>query len=187
MPAALAPTRALLALSILAQLGVFAAFALFERPGLGIGHGYYLAIGLAAVASGPLVGALAGVLSTALFVVGVYVNDAIPTAEALSVSTTIRGVMYVAAGALEEGERREDAELGQNGQREEGACWRECRRHAPILTANRGVRVPRTRDSRIRRAARAAARSARAAPRSRRGRRAARPGRAAGALSLIHI
>ena len=100
MPAALAPTRALLALSVLAQLGVFAAFALFERPGLGIGHGYYLAIGLAAVASGPLVGALAGVLSTALFVVGVYVNDAIPTAEALSVSTTIRGVMYVAAGAL---------------------------------------------------------------------------------------
>ncbi|HVM68527.1 MAG TPA: GGDEF domain-containing protein [Gaiellaceae bacterium] len=100
MSAALAPTRVLLTLSLLAQTGVFAAFCLFERPGLGIGHGYYLAIGLAAVASGPLGGALAGVLSTGLFVGGVYVNVAIPTAEALSVSTTIRCVMYVSAGVL---------------------------------------------------------------------------------------
>ena len=60
-----AQRRQLLALGALLGYGaVFSAFVLFERPGLGIGHFYYLPITLLALAAGPIVGAAGGVRST---------------------------------------------------------------------------------------------------------------------------
>lgn len=79
---------------------VFSAFLLFERPGLGIGHFYYLAIALVALAAGPLWGAAAGALATTLYALGVFINHTVPSSEIYTLSTPIRLLNYVAIGAL---------------------------------------------------------------------------------------
>ncbi len=95
------PTRRLFATSagVIFAL-VFAALVLFERPGLGIGHFFYVAIALVALAFGPRWGAVAGVLATALFGRGVVLNHAVPTQELVTISSPIRLVTYVSIGAL---------------------------------------------------------------------------------------
>ena len=80
--------------------GVFVAFLLLESPGLGIGHFYYLGIALVALGRGPAWGAAAGLVATALYAVGVLLNDQVPSSEIFTVSTPIRLVNYVAIGAL---------------------------------------------------------------------------------------
>jgi diguanylate cyclase (GGDEF)-like protein len=79
---------------------VFGAFLLWEHPGLGIGHFYYLAIALVALALGPVLGAAAGCLSAGLFALGVLLNNAMPTSEIVTSSMPIRLVTYVSIGAL---------------------------------------------------------------------------------------
>ena len=79
---------------------VFTSFLLLEYPGLGIGHFYYLAIALVALARGPVWGAAAGGLATALYTGGTLINQALPSSEILTVSSPIRMVNYVAIGAL---------------------------------------------------------------------------------------
>lgn len=79
---------------------VFAAFLVWEHPGLGIGHFYYLAIALVALALGPVWGAAAGGFSAALYALGVLLNHAMPTSEIVTSSMPIRLVTYVAIGAL---------------------------------------------------------------------------------------
>jgi GGDEF domain-containing protein len=79
---------------------VYGSFLVYERPGLGIAHFYYLSILLVALATGPWVGALAGAGATGLYASGVVLNPAISSSEVLSVSTTIRLFTYVAVGAV---------------------------------------------------------------------------------------
>jgi diguanylate cyclase (GGDEF)-like protein len=79
---------------------VSVAFVVLERPGLGIGHFYYLAIALVALALGPIWGMLGGGLATALYTGGVLVNQALPMSELLTISTPIRLVTYVSVGVL---------------------------------------------------------------------------------------
>lgn len=98
-PAAL-PNRLLVLLSVLFFVGVFGAFVLFERPGLGIGHFFYVAIALLALAIGPWYGAAGGVVATGLFSLAVTLNHDVPTYELVTVSTPIRLVTYVSIGAL---------------------------------------------------------------------------------------
>jgi diguanylate cyclase (GGDEF)-like protein len=81
-------------------VAVFAAFLALEHEGLGIGHFYYLAIALVALALGPAWGAAAGGLGAGLYAVGVVLNNAVPSSEIFTVSTPIRLVNYVAVGAL---------------------------------------------------------------------------------------
>jgi diguanylate cyclase (GGDEF)-like protein len=81
-------------------VAVFLAFLLWEYQGLGIGHFYYLAIALVALALGPAWGAAAGALSAALYAVGVLLNHAMPTSEVVTFSMPIRLVTYVAIGTL---------------------------------------------------------------------------------------
>jgi len=78
MPAALS-RRLLVIASFASSALIFACFVTYERPGLGIGHIYYLAIALAAMAGGAGIGALAGALATTLYVSGVLVNDHVPS------------------------------------------------------------------------------------------------------------
>jgi GGDEF domain-containing protein len=111
----LTPRRALLATSASGAAAIYGAFLLYETPGLGIGHFYYLPILLAALATGPWLGAFAGVGATALYATGVVLNPAISTSEVISTSTAIRLVTFVAVGAVtgyfaKEG-RRATAEL----------------------------------------------------------------------------
>src|SRR5881392_2463484 len=79
---------------------VFAAFLVYERPGLGIGHFYYLSIALLAMAGGPRLGTAAGFGATGLYVSGVYLNPHIAAHEITTVGTLTPGVTYVTIGAL---------------------------------------------------------------------------------------
>jgi hypothetical protein len=58
--------RTLLEAAVVCYAAVFALYLLFERPGLGIGHGYYFAIALAALGTDSVGGAVAGLAATAL-------------------------------------------------------------------------------------------------------------------------
>jgi diguanylate cyclase (GGDEF)-like protein len=79
---------------------VFALFLVFERPGLGIGHGFYIAIILVALAAGPWSGAAAGGFATALYALGMWINPHVPSTTIPTVATSIRAVSYVAVGVV---------------------------------------------------------------------------------------
>ncbi len=79
---------------------VFVAFVLAERPGLGLGHFYYLAIAFVALGYGPLWGACAGTVATALYALGTVLNHAVPTSELVTVSAPVRLVNYIVIGAV---------------------------------------------------------------------------------------
>ena len=93
-------TRLFLATAATIYVVVFVAFLLLEHPGLGLGHFYYLAIALVALALGPVWGAAAGLLATLLYMTGVLINHAMPSSEILTISTPIRFVNFLAIGAL---------------------------------------------------------------------------------------
>jgi diguanylate cyclase (GGDEF)-like protein len=101
MPAAVSHYRALL-LSAAATLYplIFASFLLIERPGLGLGHFYYIPIALIALANGPAWGAGAGIASTGLYALGVVINPRLPTYDVLTASTSIRLFTYTMVGVL---------------------------------------------------------------------------------------
>jgi diguanylate cyclase (GGDEF)-like protein len=99
MPAALSQRLLLLAAPASSGL-IFAAFLVYERPGLGIGHFYYLSIALAALVGGVGLGALAGGVATGLYVAGVLLNPRVPSNELLTAGTITRGVTYVTIGVL---------------------------------------------------------------------------------------
>ena len=79
---------------------MFAAFVILERPGLGIGHFFYVPICLVALATDEWRGALAGLAASALYVVAMVVTPQMPTAEVLTSSSVIRIVTYTSVGAL---------------------------------------------------------------------------------------
>jgi diguanylate cyclase (GGDEF)-like protein len=78
----------------------FAAFLLFEQPGLGVGHFYYLCVALVALGAGPAGGAAAGIAADVLYGTGIILNPDIPSADVLSTSTAIRFVTYTLMGLL---------------------------------------------------------------------------------------
>jgi diguanylate cyclase (GGDEF)-like protein len=92
--------RVFLLTALVIYVAVFVAFVLGERPGLGIGHFYYLAVALIALGYGPLTGAFAGVIATALYAVGTVLNHAVATDELFTISAPVRLVNYIAIGAL---------------------------------------------------------------------------------------
>jgi diguanylate cyclase (GGDEF)-like protein len=77
---------------------VFVAFVLFERPGLGVAHFFYIPVGLLALSSGARTGAAAGGLATALFAAGIFLNPNVPPTELPTASTAIRFVTFVLIG-----------------------------------------------------------------------------------------
>jgi diguanylate cyclase (GGDEF)-like protein len=111
MSAATSHRRLLLFGAAVAYGGVFAAFLLWERPGLGIPHFYYLATAMLALAAGPWIGALGGLLATGLFVLGVFVDPAVPSAQIFTAGTLIRLVTFTAIGVIVGGFARSNHEL----------------------------------------------------------------------------
>lgn len=79
---------------------VFLAFVVYEQPGLGLAHFFYLSVALTAMATGPRLGAAAGIVATMLYVCGVLLNSNIPSTEVLTGSTAIRLMTFVSIGAL---------------------------------------------------------------------------------------
>jgi diguanylate cyclase (GGDEF)-like protein len=92
--------RALLVTGLVGYAVIFAVFRLFEIPGLGIGHFYYLAVALVALVTGPAWGIAAGMLADAMYALGIYLNPTIPSTQIYTTSTTIRFFTFTAMGAL---------------------------------------------------------------------------------------
>src|SRR5256885_5133792 len=91
---------ALLTASVVSGVAVFVGFAFYEQPGLGLGHFFYVSIILAALATGPAVGAAAAGVATAAFALGIVINPQIPPSEVLTTSTGIRFVTYMTVGIV---------------------------------------------------------------------------------------
>jgi diguanylate cyclase (GGDEF)-like protein len=100
MSAALSHRGALVAAASGSYAAVAVAFVLLERPGLGIGHFFYLPVALLALAGGTLGGAAAGALATTLYAVGMFLNPEMPVEDIVTLSTAIRCITFVASGAL---------------------------------------------------------------------------------------
>jgi hypothetical protein len=89
----------LLAAAVAAYTLAFAADAMFDKPGRGIGQLFYLAIILVALATGPLWGAAAGVLAALLFWSGLFVGGHGVWSHVASIGGGIRLGSFVVAGA----------------------------------------------------------------------------------------
>lgn len=98
--ATLTTRRLVLALAALIYAGVFTAFVVVETPGLGIGTFFYIPVCLVALVSDEVLGALAGVLATALYVAAVVLAPAVPSAQAVTSATAIRLVTFTIVGTL---------------------------------------------------------------------------------------
>jgi diguanylate cyclase (GGDEF)-like protein len=99
MAAAQPHRRFLFACALGSYVVVFFALLLWERPGLGIAHFFYVSIALLALASGPQMGVLGGLLATVLFALGVVLNPHVPT-EFPTVATALRLMTFTGMGLL---------------------------------------------------------------------------------------
>jgi diguanylate cyclase (GGDEF)-like protein len=88
----------LFAASVVSGAAIFLIFTFYERPGLGLGHFFYIAIILAALGGGAVAGIGAAAAATVLYTVGVLLNPEIPSREVLTESTVIRGITYLMVG-----------------------------------------------------------------------------------------
>jgi diguanylate cyclase (GGDEF)-like protein len=80
---------------------IFTALVLFEVPGLGIPHFFYLPVAALALTGGVRRGIFAGLLASSLFMIGVALNPHVPTAtQLMSMTMPIRLLTYMSMGAL---------------------------------------------------------------------------------------
>jgi diguanylate cyclase (GGDEF)-like protein len=100
MPAATSHRRLAVILALGLYAAVFAALIVFERPGLGLGHFFYLPVALVALSTGPRVGALAGVSAAFLYAVAFALNPEVPTTSIVTVGAAVRLIPFAASGAL---------------------------------------------------------------------------------------
>jgi diguanylate cyclase (GGDEF)-like protein len=93
--------RRLLALTALGVfVTVFVADVLWERPGLGIPHLFYLGIALLALSAGPYTGAIGGLVATGLYTVATVLTPRVPSQEVITSSALIRAITFVSIGTL---------------------------------------------------------------------------------------
>jgi diguanylate cyclase (GGDEF)-like protein len=100
MPAATSHRRLAIVLAAGMYAAVFATLIVLERPGLGLGHFFYLPVALVALSTGPRVGALAGAVAAALYAIAFALNPEVPTTEIVTVGAAIRLIPFAASGAL---------------------------------------------------------------------------------------
>ncbi len=101
MPAAVSRYRAFLLITSLVLFPViFIAFLVAEKPGLGLGHFYYIPVAMIALACGPAWGAVAGAAATGIYALGVVINPHLPPRELLTTSSSIRLFTYTTIGIL---------------------------------------------------------------------------------------
>lgn len=90
----------MLATSIALYPAILGAFLLAERPGLGIGHFYYVPVAMIALASGPLWGIAAGAAATGFYTLGIVIDPHFPASHALTSGSSIRFVTFTLIGGL---------------------------------------------------------------------------------------
>ncbi len=79
---------------------VFALLLEYGRPGLGIGEGFFVAVILAAAATGPGYGALAGLLALVLYELAIHHRTGLVFSDFAHAPALTRLVSYVAAGVV---------------------------------------------------------------------------------------
>jgi hypothetical protein len=92
--------QALLILSAFAYGAVFALIVAFGRPGLGLGQAFYVPVILAAAATTPGVGALAGAGALFLYELGIHSRAGLGASDFTTTQAMVRLASYVAAGAV---------------------------------------------------------------------------------------
>ena len=89
----------LLSASILGFAAIFSLILIYGRPGLGLGQCFYVPVVLAALATGPWIGGLAGVAAIVLYETGLLLNGTTDWTALHAANTPIRLISYVLAGA----------------------------------------------------------------------------------------
>jgi GGDEF domain-containing protein len=100
MSAALPDRRLLVGAAVLCYLAAFGAVVGFDRPGLGVGRFFFVAVVLLGLASGPFAGAAGGLLAGGLYAAAVLVNSDLPDDPLLGAPMAIRLITYIGVGAL---------------------------------------------------------------------------------------
>ena len=78
----------------------FALLTAYGQPGMGVGHGFYIPIVLIGLATGPIVGAFAGLAATTLYIVALALRDAAGWPDIVSTRMTLHAAAYVSIGLL---------------------------------------------------------------------------------------
>ena len=100
MPAAALHRRLLIASAITLYLLVFGAFYLFEVPGLGIGHFFYIPVAMLALAGGTWLGIGGGTVAAALYALDIVITPRVPVRDVLTQATLLRTFTYCTVGGL---------------------------------------------------------------------------------------
>ncbi len=100
VPAATVHRRLLFVIALMGYATVFVCCVLFEVPGLGLGHFFYIPVALLALAFGTQVGFLGGALATALYALAIVITPRVPTADVLTAATAIRFTTFSLCGIL---------------------------------------------------------------------------------------
>ncbi len=100
MNAAYQPRSLVLSLAIASYALLFTTFVVFEVPGLGIAHLFYLPVAALALTGGVKRGILAGAIAVAVFTLDVVINPNISPSELLTLSTPLRFLTYATMGGL---------------------------------------------------------------------------------------
>jgi diguanylate cyclase (GGDEF)-like protein len=79
---------------------VFAGFVLFEVPGLGMGHFFYIPVALVALAFGAEIGFLGAILATALYALATVITPRVPSRDVLTLATVTRFFTFSSCGIL---------------------------------------------------------------------------------------
>ncbi len=87
-------------IAIALYAGVFAMFFVFERPGLGIGHMFYVPVVLLALVLGLRGGIAAGLLAGGLYAFAIVVTPRLPVRDVVTVATAIRLITYTTVGGV---------------------------------------------------------------------------------------
>jgi len=90
----------LLAASVISYGIFFILLSAFGQPGLGLGEGFNLPVVLAALVTGPVGGALAGLCAVALFELGLMDDGRIHAGGIFTTGTEIRLIGYVMVGLV---------------------------------------------------------------------------------------
>ena len=89
-----------MAIALVSYAIVFTSFVLFEIPGLGLGHFFYIPVALLAVACGARAGFLGGSFAAGLYALAIFVTPRLPTRDVLTYATAIRFVTFTSCGVL---------------------------------------------------------------------------------------
>jgi Flp pilus assembly protein protease CpaA len=89
VPAATTQRRLLFVTALLSYGVVFTCFVLFEIPGLGLGHFFYIPVALLALACGTSAGFFGGSLAAALYALAIVLTPRLPTRDVLTYASAV--------------------------------------------------------------------------------------------------